>query len=77
MFYFRYTIYIFACLHDDVLVKVNNSWAVEPYDSCTVYRCPNNKWFALIMQSKFKNLGFESDEPVWAVNSDFNWSPII
>ena len=24
MFYFRYIIYIFACLHDDVLVKGNN-----------------------------------------------------
>ena len=38
------------------------------YDTNIVYRCPNNKWFALIMQIKFKNLGFESDEPVWAVN---------
>ena len=38
------------------------------YDTSMVYRCPNNKWFALIMQIKFKNLGFESDEPVWAVN---------
>ena len=46
----------------------DNPWVAEPYDSSTVYRCPNNKWFALIMQIKFKNLGFESDEPVWAVN---------
>lgn len=38
------------------------------YDTSMVYRCPNNKWFALVMQIKFKNLGFESDEPVWAVN---------
>ena len=38
------------------------------YDTSIVYRCPNNKWFALLMQIKFKNLGFESDEPVWAVN---------
>lgn len=33
-----------------------------------VYRLKNNKWFALVMKIKFKNLGFESDEPVWAVN---------
>lgn len=46
----------------------DNPWAEQPYDSSTVYRCPNNKWFALLMQIKFKNLGFESDEPVWAVN---------
>ena len=46
----------------------DNPWAGEPYDSSTVYRCPNNKWFVLLMQIKFKNLGFESDEPVWAVN---------
>ncbi|MCR4630637.1 MAG: MmcQ/YjbR family DNA-binding protein [Treponema sp.] len=46
----------------------DNPWVAEPYDSSTVYRCPNNKWFALIMQIKFKNLGIESDEPVWAVN---------
>ena len=46
----------------------DNPWAKQPYDSSTVYRCPNKKWFALLMQIKFKNLGFESDEPVWAVN---------
>lgn len=64
-------------LHSYLNAPGDNPWAEEPDDSSTVYRCPNNKWFALIMQSKFKNLGFESDEPTWAVNSDFNWSPII
>ncbi len=34
----------------------------------TVFRCPNNKWFALVMKIKFSSLGFKSDEPVWAVN---------
>ncbi len=38
------------------------------YDTSIVFRCPNNKWFALLMQIKFKNLGFASEEPVWAVN---------
>ena len=55
-------------LHSYFNAPGDNPWAEEPYDSSTVYRCPNNKWFALVMQIKFKNLGFESDEPVWAVN---------
>ena len=33
-----------------------------------VFRKPSGKWFALIMRIKFKNLGFESEEPVWVVN---------
>lgn len=55
-------------LHSYFNTPGDNPWAEEPDDSSTVYRCPNNKWFALIMQIKFKNLGFESDEPVWVVN---------
>lgn len=55
-------------LHSYFNAPGDNPWAEEPDDSSTVYRCPNNKWFALVMQIKFKNLGFESDEPVWAVN---------
>ena len=55
-------------LHSYFNAPGDNPWTEEPYNSSTVYRCPNNKWFALIMQIKFKNLGFESDEPVWAVN---------
>ena len=55
-------------LHSYFNAPGDNPWEAEPYDSSTVYRCPNNKWFALIMQIKFKNIGFESDEPVWAVN---------
>ena len=55
-------------LHSYFNAPGDNPWAEEPYNSSTVYRCPNNKWFALIMHIKFKNLGFESDEPVWAVN---------
>ena len=55
-------------LHSYFNAPGDNPWAEEPYDTSIVYRCPNNKWFALIMKIKFKNLGFESDEPVWAVN---------
>ena len=55
-------------LHSYFNAPGDNPWAEEPDNSSTVYRCPNNKWFALVMQIKFKNLGFESDEPVWVVN---------
>ena len=55
-------------LHSYFNAPGDNPWAEEPDNSSTVYRCPNNKWFALVMQIKFKNLGFESDEPVWTVN---------
>ncbi|MBQ2184381.1 MAG: MmcQ/YjbR family DNA-binding protein [Lachnospiraceae bacterium] len=43
-------------------------WADEGDFKSSVYRCPNEKWFALVMEIKFKNLGFESEEPVWTVN---------
>ena len=37
-------------------------------DEASVFRCPNGKWFGLLMRISFKKLGIESDEPVWAVN---------
>lgn len=37
-------------------------------DESSVFRCPNEKWFALLMQIGFKKLGIESDELVWVVN---------
>ena len=40
----------------------------EDLSDYSFYRCPNNKWFALVMRIKYKNLGFTSEEPVWAVN---------
>lgn len=43
-------------------------WLDEGDSTSSVYRCPNGKWFALVMKIKFKNLGFESDETVWVVN---------
>ncbi len=37
-----------------------------------VFRCPNRKWFALIMRIKYRQLGFTqsgtADEDVWVVN---------
>ena len=46
----------------------DSPWADEGDFKSSVYRCPNGKWFALVMEIKFKNLGFESEEPVWTVN---------
>ena len=43
-------------------------WLDEGDSTSSVYRCPNGKWFALVMKIKFKSLGFDSDETVWAVN---------
>ena len=33
-----------------------------------VFRCPNQKWFALVMKIKYSNLGLKSDESVFVVN---------
>ncbi len=55
-------------LHSYFNAPGDTPWEEQGDNSSTVYRCPNNKWFALVMQIKFKNLGFASDEPVWAVN---------
>ena len=55
-------------LHSYFNAPGDNPWAAQEGTPSTVFRCPNKKWFALLMQIKFKNLGFESDEPVWAVN---------
>ncbi|WP_022932283.1 MmcQ/YjbR family DNA-binding protein [Treponema bryantii] len=55
-------------LHSYFNAPGDTPWEEQGDSTSSVFRCPNNKWFALIMQIKFKNLGFESDEPVWAVN---------
>ena len=41
-------------------------WADTP-DFC-VFRAENQKWFALIMKIKYKQLGLSGDEEVWVVN---------
>jgi len=53
-------------LENTIGVKGEYPW--EDDNTSAVYRCTNNKWFALVMKIKFKNLGFTSDEPVWVVN---------
>ncbi|MCR5081470.1 MAG: MmcQ/YjbR family DNA-binding protein, partial [Treponema sp.] len=61
-------------LHDDYLAFIKNKFSVEPDfpwpdspDYC-VFRCPNQKWFALMMKIKFRQLGLTGDEEVWVVN---------
>lgn len=49
-------------------LKTKGDYPWEDKENFAVYRCSNSKWFALVMRIKFKNLGFESDEPVWVVN---------
>ena len=48
-------------------VQPDFPWDDSP-DAC-VFRCPNGKWFALMMKIKYKQLGVgSSDEDVWVVN---------
>lgn len=42
--------------------------AKRRYTDASVFRCPNQKWFALVMNISYKNLGLESDEGVSVVN---------
>lgn len=53
-------------LENELLTIGDYPW--EDDNEAAVYRCKNGKWFALIMKIKFKNLGFQSDDPVWVVN---------
>jgi len=42
-----------------------------PWDDspdAAVFRCPNQKWFALAMKIKYRQLGLTGDEEVWVVN---------
>lgn len=49
-------------------LHVPGDFPFEDDDASQVFRGRNSKWFALVMRIKFKNLGFENDEPVWVVN---------
>ena len=61
-------------LKDDYIAWIKNQFGAEPDfpwpdtpDYC-VFRCPNEKWFALVMKIKFRQLGLTGDEAVWVVN---------
>ena len=48
--------------------EAQSSFKSGRYDDAAVFRCPNQKWFALVMNITYKNLGFENDENVFVVN---------
>lgn len=62
-------------LHEKYISYLASHYGVQPDfpwddspDAC-VFRCPNSKWFALMMKIKYKQLGLGSgDEEVWVVN---------
>lgn len=61
-------------LKKDYISWIKNQFGAEPDfpwpdtpDYC-VFRCPNEKWFALVMRLKYKQLGLTGDENVWVVN---------
>ena len=61
-------------LKDEYIAWIKNQFGAEPDfpwpdtpDYC-VFRCQNEKWFALVMRIKYKQLGLTGDENVWVVN---------
>lgn len=47
-------------------VQPDFPWPRTP-DFC-VFRCPNQKWFVLVMKIKYSQLGLIGNEEVWVVN---------
>ena len=61
-------------LKDDYITWIKTQFGAEPDfpwpdtpDYC-VFRCANEKWFALVMKIKYRQLGLTGDEEVWVVN---------
>ena len=61
-------------LKDDYIAWIKNQFGAEPDfpwpdtpDYC-VFRCANEKWFALVMKIKYRQLGLTGDEEIWVVN---------
>ena len=62
-------------LKDDYIAWIKSKFGAEPdypwQDDAPysfVFRCPNEKWFALVMRIKYRQLGLTGDENVWVVN---------
>ena len=62
-------------LKDDFIAWIKNQFGAEPdfpwpddAPYSFVFRCPNEKWFALVMRIKYRQLGLTGDEEVWVVN---------
>lgn len=72
--YMRFLEHEFSCMPDFPWAASKDSSEPQPsvksgsFDDYAVYRCPNNKWFALVMKISYRNLGFENDEKVFVVN---------
>ncbi len=62
-------------LKDDFISWIKSKFGAEPdypwpddAPYSFVFRCPNQKWFALVMRIKYRQLGLTGDENVWVVN---------
>ena len=62
-------------LKDDFIAWIKSKFGAEPdypwpddAPYSFVFRCPNEKWFALVMRIKYRQLGLTGDEYVWVVN---------
>ena len=62
-------------LKDDFIAYLKSHFSAEPdypwpddAPHSFVFRCPNTKWFALVMKITYRQLGLTGDEKVWAVN---------
>ena len=62
-------------LKDDYIAWIKSKFGAEPdypwpddAPYSFVFRCPNEKWFALVMKIKYKQLGLTGNEEVWVVN---------
>ena len=72
---FKATCFTEQDLHEKYISYLCNHYGVQPdfpWDDSPdagVFRCPNGKWFALVMKIKYKQLGLGTgDEDVWVVN---------
>ena len=71
---FRSLCFETADLKDKYFDFLNAHFEVQPdypWDDspdAAVFRCPNNKWFALAMKIKYRQLGLSGDEELWVVN---------
>jgi len=62
-------------LKDNYIAWIKSQFGAEPdypwpddAPYSFVFRCPNEKWFALVMRIKYRQLGLTGDEEVWVVN---------
>ncbi|MCR5290577.1 MAG: MmcQ/YjbR family DNA-binding protein [Treponema sp.] len=62
-------------LKDDYIAWIKSQFGVEPdypwpddAQNSFVFRSANQKWFALVMKIKYRQLGLSGDEELWGVN---------